>query len=777
MNKMQGGYRRYLAFILFLLRSLHSFSLTTTTTKPSVLQTNLIQLRPDSANDILCSFLENEDDTRVILQGLVTKRRAIGKHLVFLDVIPMETPHIQAVSKDTLYDDIGSVTPVQAILRRDFWKMSNLDDDLSNMTSSYDVYHKIIQPAIHATLIGHAGPSRNANEAILFIHSAKYNLANDNPQHLRSVLRFAKQEELDINEVCNALPCIGNEEVVEMIGSLGSDTTKAEEMAAKILSQFPKNYLCNPSKLTGSTNSQKVKLLPPPPIEYKQIPLLNTKRGQKEVASISSVLQQQQNQVIDEKQYKQYTISGWVQNRRRYEGTISVLELVDDFTSLAAVKNDVDREGSNYSEMKTQNSKVKDLWKQRIYAILHPDVLGNQDDNITSIELSETYGNIFCSGARVMVQGYLTSPAAGAPLFWVTSCRLLRSSWRPSAVRHILELLHEGKFSFEEAAGSLELEGGYSQAEEIAKRTTSTERQWMAAEITNKLQGENSRVGKVTKSEQESLRSFFYARGAYPVEKVLGSTSPSSAPLRTSPEGSRFQRAKKPQLKFMIDQIETVLKSHPDYGKRKLKIVDIGGGKGLLSTFLAETFGNDTVDVQVIEISKSATNNGMMRARRSGIENVMFDNRDATTIDFTSGVDVVVALHACGVLSDVALGHAVCQGAGFVICPCCFKSNPHLQVSMPSSADANNPSKLVSVDQWLDVDLAQYENLKHLAELQGDISLASKAMHAICGLRAMAVNRQWRSKRPGELLDISIKSYPIGFSTRNLCLVGRFSKK
>jgi hypothetical protein len=58
----------------------------------------------------------------------------------------------------------------------------------------------------------------------------------------------------------------------------------------------------------------------------------------------------------------------------------------------------------------------------------------------------------------------------------------------------------------------------------------------------------------------------------------------------------------------------------------------------------------------------------MMRARRRGIENVSYYAQDATTVN-VEGVDVVVALHACGALSDVALGHAVSQGAGFVICP------------------------------------------------------------------------------------------------------------
>ena len=591
-----------------------------------------------------------------------------------------------------------------------------------------------------------------------------------------------------MNEVVDAFPFISSEELEDMIG-LGNSKTNYGELAAEILNKVPRNYLCNPSKLMGSTNSQKVKLLPPAPPEYMTPPLFCINRNEDdsgiddEVVSISNILQQQQQQMNDE-QYKQFTITGWVQNRRRYKGSICLLELVDEFQSLAS-----DTEMSSDDETKAQNSKLRNLWKKRVHAILHPGVL-DISERANSTEISETYGNILCSGARILLQGYL-SPSdsnndGSAPIFWVTSCLLLRSSWRLGAVRQVLDLLHNGKFEVEEAANALELSGGYSQAEDIARGTTSTtERQWLAAELTQSLQGENSRIGKITSSMSESLSFFAHAREMYPVEKIsldLGSsgTVATTSSLRKSPEGSRFQRAKKPQLKLMIEEIAKVLRSHPEFGKRKLKVVDIGGGRGLLSNFLAETFGHDILDVQVVDISRSATNNGMMRARRLGLENIQYTAKDATTLSGDIEIDLVVALHACGALTDVALGHAVCQGAGFVICPCCFRSNPHLRVSIPSKDDNDSSAELelVTAEEWLAVEHAQYGHLKQLAELQGDIKLASEAMHTICGLRASAVDRLWQNKIwPSAGLDISIKAFPIGFSTRNLCLIGEFNNK
>ena len=53
---------------------------------------------------------------------------------------------------------------------------------------------------------------------------------------------------------------------------------------------------------------------------------------------------------------------------------------------------------------------------------------------------------------------------------------------------------------------------------------------------------------------------------------------------------------KRPQLRFMTQEIGAVLHAHPAWGKRPLHIVDIGGGKGLLSEHLAREFG-DAVQV------------------------------------------------------------------------------------------------------------------------------------------------------------------------------------
>lgn len=619
-----------------------------------------IRLAPDgSANDVLCNILNNGSATQISLDGFVSKRRAIGKSLVFLDIVPSDVPQLKTDHQEPFNaEDFASTKPVQVLMRRDIWKTIHEED--GNAESQYDLYQKIIQPGVYCSLMGEAGPSRLPNEALLFCHSASYTLPNDNPQHLRNVVKFARDGLLDLEELCAALPCSDKEEILQMLNTEGNAQHSNGECAVEILSRFPRNFLLNPSKLMGNSNSEKVSLLPPVPFEYR-VPagvscgMASSFSGN--IATVEQVLEELKLSQPLQAQHtplQQFTLSGFVQNRRRFQNSTTVVELVKKFSSSAEASEriaDID--------MTTQNSETSKAWGERIHIVIDPNVIGEE---------AEIYGNILAAGSQVVVTGHIArADKSGMAICWTSKCRLQKSSWKLNAVRQILELLHESKIGIEEAADALSLEGGYAQAEHIANRSTSsTDRQWMATEISQSLQGEHSRYGKITSQMTKALDEFAHLRKKYPIE-AAHQLKPSSTTTSRASHDSRWERAKKPQLAWMIGQISHVLTSHPDYGQRTLKIVDIGGGKGLLSNLLAETF-KGKVDVQVVDISRSATNNGMMRARRRGIENVRYHAQDASTID-VEGVDVVVALHACGALSDVALGHAVSQGAGFVICP------------------------------------------------------------------------------------------------------------
>jgi SAM-dependent methyltransferase len=233
----------------------------------------------------------------------------------------------------------------------------------------------------------------------------------------------------------------------------------------------------------------------------------------------------------------------------------------------------------------------------------------------------------------------------------------------------------------------------------------------------------------------------------------------------------------------MARQVKEVVESHPDFNARPLNILDVGGGRGHLSNYLASVLGNDVANVHVIDIDSQTIKNGVTDAKRKGLDNVVFGVGDASSSLNVAGLlitegdgdyDIIVALHACGALSDVALGHAAANNAGFVITPCCFRSNSFLNVSLPSHG--SKKELLMRPSEFLGMEEESMVALTSAAELQGDIKNAGEAIHTLCALRAQAVKTYWQECCTDEVqpsyYDIQIKTFPIGFSTRNYCIVG-----
>ena len=229
----------------------------------------------------------------------------------------------------------------------------------------------------------------------------------------------------------------------------------------------------------------------------------------------------------------------------------------------------------------------------------------------------------------------------------------------------------------------------------------------------------------------------------------------------------------------MIHQIAQVIESHPYFHKRPLQILDIGGGKGHLSNALAQYFGPNTVEVRVIDISFGAIKNGQMRAKRQMLQNIQYRVQNATTLltspNNDERVDLVVGLHACGTLTDIALHYASHHRAAFVICSCCYMSNSHLPlISAGGKTIQTATDWLISANTTTTISTKDYQTLLKSAEIQGDYQTSHLATHSICSIRASAVNYYWyqTQKEQQHDLSIAIKTMPIQYSTRNFCLVG-----
>jgi hypothetical protein len=265
--------------------------------------------------------------------------------------------------------------------------------------------------------------------------------------------------------------------------------------------------------------------------------------------------------------------------------------------------------------------------------------------------------------------------------------------------------------------------------------------------------------------------------------------------VRSGRDGSFFSIKKRPQLLLMTDVIAELLSAHPDWGRRPLSVVDVGGGKGLLAEHLARHFGSQAVEVTLVELNERAL--AQVRARLDGRgtplpSNLALIQGDAAQLAASGcldAIDLVCGLHACGGLADVIMSHAVQQGAAFAVCTCCFCSNSGLALphALPHS---------LSRDVWLSrcsagaVTEAQVQTLRRTAELEGAALEARAAAHSVNAMRARAAAHAWaerwtsvpaaagaqtldsKLRRHTSQLRVELVEFEAKFSSRNQVIVG-----
>jgi hypothetical protein len=196
-------------------------------------------------------------------------------------------------------------------------------------------------------------------------------------------------------------------------------------------------------------------------------------------------------------------------------------------------------------------------------------------------------------------------------------------------------------------------------------------------------------------------------------------------------------------------------------------IVDIGGGRGDLAiSGLAATFPDDSTHISIVDMNLSSLQAGQDYAKRllgdthSTEKRLHFIHADFYQVvqnpsAYLTGppVDLVVALHACGDLSDLALQFAAKMGAPFVICPCCYTKQNLLT---PYGFQASWRRQLENDDK----------TLGRLAELSEEPSVSKRAMTVINSIRLHDV-----AKEDG-YRQVRLDEYESRSSGRNLVLVG-----
>lgn len=800
-----------------------------------------------SFTDELQDRLRRNDTSPIVVDGYVTSKRSIGKHLAFLDF------QVDRGSNQKTDDDNHNLC--QALLRKDVYT-----------GDFHDGYRRCLLKGCKFRLTGVASPTRIPGNVVLMLHSVELLALPHQAQHIQIILQQAVDGSIPFNEAVQACSAAQQNllDLEERLFSLHSEPTtgpvemgserdieddrdsmiemqrrkitsrRLERLAKDILGALPHDPQYPVAADQRALSREGNFMIPPAPDGWKTVPkelkrdidnetknyhnLTTTSRVKDTLLELSSLVNSNDDTHVD-KMSAQVSITGWVQNRRRFDGNITMIYIVDNLSH--AIENENSTNGN------FQTNSV-----DRLPCLVHPDMLRRNGQ-----ERSGVYQNLIGSGSNVRVEGRILFPAttevddsgcdsesetkATTPLFlWVQNIQLARSSYRSVNIRHLLDLLYQKQIDPKEASEALLISS--EDANELSLQSDPTQRQWkanlFAVQLQKEASFENNLMRKVDPALLKTIEKYRYLSKIHPViataieedksEKDCDRNETNSFTLLKNTisndakdfvlderkqrrigmgmPGSKWQIKKKPQLVWMGKQIREVLESHPDFKKRKLTILDIGGGRGALANYLGQNLGHH-IQVHVVDISQNALRNGKRKAERLDLP-VDFQFADASNSNLLDAVDadIVVALHACGHLSDVALNHAMHRQAGFVIVPCCFNSNPHLMI--PSSSSGNDETTtLTPVHDWLGLPASDWSALKLLAEVQDDIPLASEAIGILCAIRAEAVQKRIRMAIDEEgnydnstsdlRLDraVEIKSFPIQYSTRNTVLVGKCS--
>jgi hypothetical protein len=240
--------------------------------------------------------------------------------------------------------------------------------------------------------------------------------------------------------------------------------------------------------------------------------------------------------------------------------------------------------------------------------------------------------------------------------------------------------------------------------------------------------------------------------------------------------GEYIHGRKLPQIAWIIDKLsETESAFHQQNVSKAeesvhafLHILDVGGGRGDLACMLAANF--PWLFVTVVDINEDSLLAGQAFARNYEKCNILPRMRfvcSPFSVQFNASsaweslkpppIDLVVGLHACGGLTDLAISYAMQNQCRLLVVPCCYsrlirQPNPKLEEYLGvacsdcshSSSSSNNVISLLR--------LAESDN-------------------RILGCRACRIINLIRMRIENENgADIRASYFPVSFSQRNIVL-------
>lgn len=190
--------------------------------------------------------------------------------------------------------------------------------------------------------------------------------------------------------------------------------------------------------------------------------------------------------------------------------------------------------------------------------------------------------------------------------------------------------------------------------------------------------------------------------------------------------------------------------------KQPLTFLDVGGGRGDLAVHIAINYPN--AFLIVVDCNESSIAAGREYARKCNVQDrIEFVHQNFSDYyaeysakDGSNKVDIVVALHACGDLSDMALQFAKQNECDFVICPCCYPKR-YLAPFQPFWHSLCNEDEVDSLSRLVELD----------NESRNDES--RRAMLVINSMRRQAFEDKERC--------VKVEEFSNKWSKRNIVLV------
>ena len=141
------------------------------------------------------------------------------------------------------------------------------------------------------------------------------------------------------------------------------------------------------------------------------------------------------------------------------------------------------------------------------------------------------------------------------------------------------------------------------------------------------------------------------------------------------------------QINVFLGLLQRAVETSPLVSSRELHIVDFGAGKGYL-TFAVHDFLRNNLGIEA-QVTGVEAREDLVRlcndvASNLGMEGLRF-RQGAVDSYVPAKMDVMIALHACDIATDLAIHLGIRSGAAIIMCaPCCHKElRPQMNAPAP----------------------------------------------------------------------------------------------